>query len=268
MRLPVWRYGGGWHGHDDAVAIEEPLELRLHTPDGPLPLGVLMRTPGDDHDLLLGWLVSEGLMPQALTLAADPENANVWHLSTPEHARLAAGARLSVSSSACGVCGSGSVERLLARAIPPEPFPVPIDPAVLADLPRRLMTVQPTFAATGGVHGAALVTLAGDLLVAREDVGRHNAVDKVVGWAHRRGVLPLSGQVLVVSSRAGFEIVQKAVTAGIGAVVSVGAATSLAVDTAAAFGVVLCGFARDGRFTVYTGAGSLATLAIVGDHPL
>ncbi|WP_412029238.1 formate dehydrogenase accessory sulfurtransferase FdhD [Deinococcus yunweiensis] len=248
----MWRYGGGWHFHDDAVAIEEPLELRLHTPDGPMPLGVLMRTPGHDRDLLLGWLVSEGLMPHSLMLAADPENDNVWHLSTPEHERLAAGARLAVSSSACGVCGSGSVERLLVRATPPEPLEVPINPTLLADLPRRLMTVQPTFTTTGGVHGAAVVTLSGDILVAREDVGRHNAVDKVVGWAQGRGLLPLSSHVLVVSSRAGLEIVQKAVTAGIGVVVAVGAATSLAVETAAAFGVTVCGFARDGRFTVYS----------------
>ena len=209
-----------------------------------------MRTPGHDQELLLGWLISEGLLPTRFTLEADPENPNVWHLHTPEHARLAAGARLAVSSSACGVCGSGNVEQLLGRASPPLWTAGPVRAAWLLGLPRTLLAAQPGFTATGGLHGAALFTAAGELLCAREDVGRHNAVDKVVGWAAHR--LPLVNYVLVVSSRAGFEIVQKAVTAGIGVVVAVSAATSLAVDTATAFGVSLCGFTREGRMTVYS----------------
>ncbi|GGL71679.1 sulfurtransferase FdhD [Deinococcus aerolatus] len=253
VHLPVGLYrAGGWFRRTDAVAVEEPLELRLHTPDRELPLGVLMRTPGHDRELLLGWLVSEGLWPQAFTLDADPENPNVWHLHTPEHERLAAGARLAVSSSACGVCGSGSVEQLLNRASPPSWTAGPLGAAQLAGLPERLRETQAGFQETGGLHGAALFSPAGTLLCSREDVGRHNAVDKAVGAQVHR--LPLTNHVLVVSSRAGFEIVQKAVTAGIGAVVAVGAATSLAVDTAAAFEVTLCGFAREGRFTVYAGA--------------
>ncbi|WP_309573109.1 formate dehydrogenase accessory sulfurtransferase FdhD [Deinococcus sp.] len=234
------------------MAVEEPLELRLHTPERDLPLGVLMRTPGHDRDLLLGWLVSEGLVPRQYELDADPENANVWHLHTPEHERLAAGARLAVSSSACGVCGSGSVEALAVRAAPPLWTAGMLDASFLAGLPERLRAAQPGFALTGGLHGAALFTAGGALLGVREDVGRHNAVDKVVGWAAPS--LPLTDHVLVVSSRAGFEIVQKAVTAGIAVVVAVGAATSLAVDTAATFGVTLCGFTRDGRTTVYANA--------------
>lgn len=253
VHLPVRLYRAGeWSRRTDAVAVEEPLELRLHTPDRELPLGVLMRTPGQDRELLLGWLVSEGLWPQDFTLEADPENANVWHLHTPEHQRLAAGARLAVSSSACGVCGSGSVEQLLSRASPPPWTAGPVCAAVLAGLPERLRETQAGFQETGGLHGAALFSAAGRLLCSREDIGRHNAVDKVVG-AQIAG-LPLRDHVLVVSSRAGFEIVQKAVTAGIGVVVAVGAATSLAVDTAAVFGVTLCGFTREGRFTVYAGA--------------
>lgn len=252
----LWR-GGAPAERVDAVAVEEPLELRLHTPDGPLPLGVLMRTPGHDRELLLGWLVAEGLLPDDLTLHPDAENPNVWHLHTPDFARLAAGARLAVSSSACGVCGSGSVERLMARASPPSWVGGPLDVAWLSGLPEALAAAQPGFAATGGLHGAALFTPDGTRLAAFEDVGRHNAVDKLVGWAQAQGRLPLPDATLVVSSRAGFEIVQKAVTAGIAVVVAVGAATSLAVDTAAAFGVTLCGFARDGRLTVYAGAGRL-----------
>ncbi|MFN4252078.1 formate dehydrogenase accessory sulfurtransferase FdhD [Deinococcus sp.] len=266
MGLPVTLFrAGGAAERLDAVAVEEPLELRLHAPGGVgtedagagLPLGVLMRTPGHDRDLLLGWLISEGLLPAAFTLDADPENANVWHLRTPEYARLAAGARLAVSSSACGVCGSGSIEALAVRAAPPVWTVGPLDASFLADLPERLRTAQPGFAATGGLHGAALFTAEGALRCAREDVGRHNAVDKVVGWAHGQPE-PLADQVLVVSSRAGFEIAQKAVTAGIGVVVAVGAATSLAVDTASVFGVTLCGFTREGRLTVYAGAERVA----------
>ncbi|CAM3657277.1 formate dehydrogenase accessory sulfurtransferase FdhD [Deinococcus frigens] len=257
VHLPAWLYRDeGWAHRDDAVAVEEPLELRLHTPGRELPLGVLMRTPGHDRELLLGWLVSEGLWPQHFTLDADPENANVWHLHTPEHARLAAGARLAVSSSACGVCGSGSVEQLLSRASATLWTAGLARAALLAGLPERLRETQAGFGKTGGMHGAALFTSAGTFVCAHEDIGRHNAVDKVVG--SQIASLPLVDHVLVVSSRAGFEIVQKAVTAGIGVVVAVGAATSLAVDTAAAFRVTLCGFTREGRLTVYAGADRVA----------
>ncbi|WP_328774652.1 formate dehydrogenase accessory sulfurtransferase FdhD [Deinococcus aquaedulcis] len=236
------------------MACEEPLELRLHTPGGPLPLGVLMRTPGFERELLLGWLVAEGLLPDHFALNPDGENPNLWHLHTPEHERLAGAARLAVSSSACGVCGTGSIERLLARATAPGWTAGPLSAAALATFPEGLRAAQPGFAQTGGLHGAGLFTPAGTLLAAFEDVGRHNAVDRVVGWAQARRALPLTDHVLVVSSRAGFEIVQKAVVAGVAVVVAVGAATSLAVDTAAAFGVTLCGFAREGRVTVYSGA--------------
>jgi FdhD protein len=252
LPLPVLRHPSGQE-RLDAVAVEEPLELRLATPNGPLTLGVLMRTPGHDRALLTGWLVSEGLLPARFDLAPDGENANVWHLHTPEHVRLAAGARLSVSSSACGVCGSGSIEQLAVRADAPRWTGGPLTAQALCALPEQLRAAQPGFAASGGLHGAGLYSLDGQALCVFEDVGRHNAVDKVVGWAQERGLLPLSGHVLVVSSRAGFEIAQKAVTAGLAVVVAVGAATTLAVDTAATFGLTLCGFVREGRLTVYTG---------------
>ncbi|WP_226991483.1 formate dehydrogenase accessory sulfurtransferase FdhD [Deinococcus gobiensis] len=257
--MPALRLVGGRpEAREDLLAVEEPLELRLHGPDSPLVLAVLMRTPGHDRELLTGWLVSEGLLPAERTLDPDPENPNVWHLHTPEHARLALGARLGVSSSACGVCGSGSVERLAVRAEAPRWTGGLLDPAMVAALPERLRAAQPGFAATGGLHAAGLFTPQGKLLAAFEDVGRHNATDKAVGWATLRGDLPLSGQVLAVSSRAGFEIVQKAVTAGAAVVVAVGAASSLAADTAATFGVTLCAFTREGRFTVYAAPGRLA----------
>ncbi|MFB9994321.1 formate dehydrogenase accessory sulfurtransferase FdhD [Deinococcus oregonensis] len=243
----------------EQLAVEEPLEVRLHTPSGPVTLGVLMRTPGADAELVRGWLLAEGLwttgLPQkGLQLAPDPENPNVMHLHTPEFQRLAAGARQGVSSSACGVCGTGSIERLAVRAALPTWTGGSLSAAFLAGLPGLLQAHQPGFAASGGLHAAGLFGLDGECLCAYEDVGRHNATDKVLGWALQRGLLPLSGTILVVSSRAGFEIVQKAVTGGVAVVVTVGAATSLAAETAATFGVTLCGWARADRLTVYSGA--------------
>lgn len=241
------------HGSEtfmDVVAVEEPLELRLHGEDAPLTLAVLMRTPGHDRELLLGWLVSEGLLPVEFDLAPDDGNPNVWHLHTPEHSRVAAGARLGVSSSACGVCGTGSIERLAVKAHLPLWTGNPLSPDLILSLPEKLLAAQAGFQATGGLHAAGLFSPAGELLHALEDVGRHNAVDKVVGRAVQR--LPLSNHVLCVSSRAGFEIVQKAVMAGIAVVVTVGAASSLAVETAQTLGVTLCAFTRPDRFTVYS----------------
>lgn len=243
---------GDLHERLDAVAVEEPLELRLGRANVPLTLAVLMRTPGQDRHLLLGWLISEGLLPEGFELVQDAENSNVWTLQTLEQERVARSARLSVSSSACGMCGSGSIEQLAVRATPPAWMGEKLSPALLSSLPGRLLLSQTGFQASGGLHGAGLFSQSGELLCALEDVGRHNAVDKVVGWAWEHGQA-LDSAVLVVSSRAGFEIVQKAVTARIAVVVAVGAATSLAVDTALTFGLTLCAFTREGRFTVYSG---------------
>lgn len=262
-RAPALRLGpGGPERRGDWLAAEDPLELRLTLPAGPLTLAVLMRTPGADRELLLGWLLSEGLLPGEFTLSLDAENPNLWTLSTPDWERVSAGARLGVSSSACGVCGSGSIERLAVRTGPVEWAGPPLDWRLLADLPGRLLSAQAGFRQTGGLHAAGLFTAAGELLGAFEDVGRHNATDKVLGWALGEK-LDLSGLILCVSSRAGFEIVQKAVTAGVPVVVTVGAASSLAVDTALAFGLTLCAFTREGRTTVYAGAQRLSP----SEHP-
>lgn len=253
-RVAVIRHaaGSGQHALDE-VAVEEPLELRLVQPGGPLTLAVLMRTPGHDRQLLLGWLASEGLLPDEFKLVPDVENGNIWYITASEQERLAAGARLSVSSSACGVCGTGSIERLAVRAAVPKWQGGVLSPTLLAGLPEQLTAAQRGFQATGGLHAAALLSETGELLCIYEDVGRHNAVDKAVGWLREQG-REAGDLILAVSSRAGFEIVQKAVSAGISVVVAVGAASSLAVDTAEAFGVTLCAFVREGRLSVYSGA--------------
>lgn len=265
---PAQRFEGGEAiGREEWLATEEPLELRLAlaeeegdlevdvTPEksGGLTLSVLMRTPGADRELLTGWLVSEGLYDPGLDLWPDPENPNLWHLRAPDPAPLAAAARLGVSSSACGVCGSGSIERLAVKAAPPVWTGGPLSAEGLSRLPERLRAEQPGFDRSGGLHAAALFSAGGELLRAFEDVGRHNAVDKVVGWLTLSGP-PAGSLILCVSSRAGFEIVQKAVMAGVAVTVTVGAATSLACDTARVFGVTLGAFAREGRVTLYSGA--------------
>lgn len=237
---------------DDDVALEEPLELRLLRPTGQQSLTLLMRTPSAERELLTGWLTSEGLYPADAQLAPHPENPNVWYLTTAEHERLSMGARLHATSSACGVCGIGSIEQLTLRAQAPVWRGGLLRAEMLGTLPDTLQAAQPLFAATGGTHGAGLFTATGELLCAYEDVGRHNATDKVLGAAYLRG-LDLSRAVLCVSSRAGFEIVQKALVSGVAVVVCVGAATSLAVSTAATFGLTLCAFTRQGRTTVYSG---------------
>lgn len=245
-----WDSGRKWEVGEQ-VAREEPLELRVLTAAGEQTLTVLMRTPGQDTELLTGWLVAEGALPAEFTLRPHPENPNVWWLQTPDPTPALAAARLGTASSACGVCGSGSIERLAVRAAAARWEGGSLSAAWLSSLPARLLEHQPGFHATGGLHGAALFGASGDLLAAAEDVGRHNAVDKVIGQVYRQ--LPLSRAALCVSSRAGFEIVQKAVMAGVAVVVCVGAPSSLALDTAQTFGVTLCGFTREGRTTVYSG---------------
>lgn len=238
----------------DVVAVEEPLELRL----GETPLAVVMRTPGDDADLARGFLLSEGIVlhPAEIAEIARIDGAHV-------SARLASGAAVDPAqfqrsmfvSSSCGVCGKASIEsvRLLAR--PARPFTVRAD--LVASLTARLRAQQPTFDATGGLHAAALFDVHGALLVAREDVGRHNAVDKVIGAAMQQA-WPLPPSVLVVSGRQSFEVVQKAAMAGIGALVGVSAPSSLAVELADELGMLLVGFARGDGFNVYAGAARLA----------
>jgi len=229
----------------DVVAVEEPLEIRI----GGRPVAVTMRTPGHDEELALGFAVSEGLRPEGARLPDDLA-ANTVLLDAPgfDPERLV---RSFYTSSSCGVCGKGALEAVAVEAARVE-SDLRIDPALLATLPDRLRESQPAFAATGGIHATGLFAADGTLLCLREDVGRHNAMDKVIGWAFREGRLPLTDAVLCVSGRLSFELVQKAAVAGCPIVVAVGAPSSLAVELAGDRGVTLCGFVRAGRMNVYT----------------
>ena len=233
-------------GVDDVVAIEEPLEIRV---DGS-PLAVTMRTPGHDDDLALGFLYGEGLIdgPRPAGLTDDLAN-NIVEVAGPLTGDP--GTRRFYTTSSCGVCGKGALEEVAVHSAPIGDGPV-IARALAAALPARLE--QPAFARTGGVHATGLFTAAGELRVSREDVGRHNAMDKVVGHALVAGWLPLQNQVLCVSGRLSFELVQKAAVAGAPILVGVGAPSSLAIELAADRGLTLCGFARRGRLNVYTRA--------------
>lgn len=246
--------GGERRRAPDVLAVEEPLEIRL---DG-RPVTTTMRTPGDDHELAVGFAHAEGLLDgvrlhgvRSCGLGLDERAAfNVVDLSTAGTAPPPT-PRLTAQTAACGVCGSADVDALLARlrplAAPPE---VPVE--VLLAVGERVRPAQELFAATGGVHAAAAFTRDGEPVVVREDIGRHNAVDKVVGRLRLDGRLPAHGLGLHVSGRAGFEIVQKAWAAGFGTVVAVGAPTSLAVEVARTAGITLAAFLRPGGLNLYS----------------
>src|SRR5581483_9580661 len=223
----------------DLLAVEEPLEIRI---DGE-PLTVTMRTPGDDIDLAAGFLYTEGLLgslDQVREIRMCDEN--VAAVSPAAGAALAPSSRNFVTTSACGVCGKDSIEAIRVRSrFDVAADPVRVSAAVLASLPDRLRHAQRVFASTGGLHAAGLFTAAGELLVLREDVGRHNAVDKVAGWALRSGRLPLTGCVLLVSGRASFELVQKAVMIGVPVLAAVSAPSSLAASLASETGLTRVG---------------------------
>ncbi len=231
-------------GERDLVAIEEPLEIRV---DG-APLAVTMRTPGHDEELALGFLHGEGLIAGVVEVRlTDDLAANTVEVRGP--LRRDPGARSFYTTSSCGVCGKGALEQVAVDCAPLGDGPR-LPRALLASLPDRL--VQPGFARTGGLHATGLFDARGELLCVREDVGRHNAMDKVLGWALAGGLVPLSDYVLCVSGRLSFELVQKAAVAGAPILVGVGAPTSLAVELADDRGLTLCGFARGGRVNVYT----------------
>jgi FdhD protein len=230
-------------GEVDRVAIEEPLEIRV---DGE-PVAVTMRTPGHDEDLALGFLHGEGLIdgPRPAGLTEDLA-ANVIEVAGP---LLRAPSRRSFyATSSCGVCGKGALEEIAVLADPAPDGPR-VSRELLAGLPDRL--AQPAFEGSGGVHATGLFDSAGNLLIAREDVGRHNAMDKVIGRALADGLVPLAGRMLCVSGRLAFELVQKAAVAGCPVLVGVGAPTSLAVELARDRGMTLAGFARGDRVNVY-----------------
>jgi FdhD protein len=241
VRLPEGR------SERDFVAVEEPLEIRI----GGNPVAVTMRTPGHDQELALGFCLSEGLRPTAARLPDDLA-ANTVDVDAPgfDTSRVQ---RNFYTSSSCGVCGKGALEAVAVEAARVESqLQVPL--ALVVQLPDRLREAQAAFAATGGLHATGLFTATGDLLCAREDVGRHNAMDKAIGWAFGTGRLPLAEDILCVSGRLSFELVQKAAVAGCPLLVAVGAPSSLAVSLAEDRGITLCGFVRNGGANVYTEA--------------
>ncbi|HEX3005038.1 MAG TPA: formate dehydrogenase accessory sulfurtransferase FdhD [Angustibacter sp.] len=249
-------------GRPDTVTVEEPLQVRV----GGRPLTVTMRTPGDDFDLTIGFLLTEGLISSAQDVATlmhcQDEGDDGRPTFNVVDVVLQPGVELPdvslersfFSTSSCGVCGKASVDAVRVRS----PYDVTTDttrisPAVLAAMPDALREAQKVFDRTGGLHAAGLFTADGELLVVREDIGRHNAVDKVIGWAAREGRLPLTGCVLFVSSRASFELTQKAMMAGIPCLAAVSAPSSLAIELAKEAGMTLAGFVRPPRMTVYAG---------------
>ena len=233
-------------GVRDEVAVEEPLEIRV---DGQ-PLAVTMRTPGHDDELALGFLYGEGLIdgPREAGLTDDLA-ANIVEVAGPLLREV--GGRRFYTTSSCGVCGKGALEEVAVYAPRLVGGPT-VDRALLAALPDRLR--QPTFERTGGLHATGLFSADGELLIVREDVGRHNAMDKVIGRALLDGRLPLRDAILCVSGRLAFELVQKAVVAGAPILVGVGAPTSLAVELAVDRDLTLAGFARGDRVNIYAGA--------------
>jgi FdhD protein len=244
-KVELTRYPGG--ADRDVVAVEEPLEIRVNGS----PVAVTMRTPGHDEELALGFCLSEGLRPGRAALPADLA-ANTVDVEAPgfDPERLR---RSFYVSSSCGVCGKGALDAVAVEA-PHVESDLRLPAALLVSLPDRLREAQDAFAATGGLHATGLFEGSGQLLCVREDVGRHNALDKVLGWAFTEGRLPLADSVLCLSGRIAFELVQKAAVAGCPIVVAVGAPSSLAVELAADRGITLCGFTRDERMNVYSGA--------------
>ena len=230
----------------DALAVEEPLEIRV---DG-RPIAVTMRTPGDDLDLAIGFLVTEGADVASATACAD----NVVDVTVRAMPDLQ---RNFYTSSSCGLCGKASIDAVrTASRYDVRTDDAPLDPATLVTLPDQLRAAQRGFDKTGGLHGAGLFR-DGELLCLREDVGRHNAVDKVIGWAVQHELLPLTGTVLQVSGRASFELVQKALMAGIPTLAAVSAPSSLAVELAEEAGMTLIGFLRGSSYNIYAGADRL-----------
>ena len=276
----LWRFqAGGVEEGADHLATEEPLEIRLIQGERRRTVAVTMRTPGNDAELALGFLFAEsvvdrreqvlrvehcpeveeigGSCPNIVEVELDPDGPE------PELAPLE---RHFFTSSACGVCGKAGLEALRVRVSGPLPAGPVISPEVLKTLPGRLRESQGLFEATGGLHAAALFDASGTLIALREDVGRHNALDKLLGWAFTEDLLPLSDDVVLVSGRSSYEILQKCLVAGVPIVCAVSAPSSLAVELAERFGVTLVGFLRGDRFNVYSGAGRVEGLTS-GDEP-
>jgi FdhD protein len=260
-----WTDGHDRHVLDD-VAAEEPLEIRM----GGDVLTITMRTPGDDFELAAGFLHAEGVVNRRdditrISYGSAPDGTmtgNVVEVALRREGSVdvAAFERHVVAASSCGICGRTSIAAVCARETPPPNPHFRIDPNLLTQLPAVLRSAQQIFGRTGGLHAAGLFDATGTLVLVREDIGRHNAVDKVVGSALLQGRLPLDERLLLVSGRGGFEIVQKALVAGVPILASVSAPSSLAVQMARAGGLTLVGFLRDRRFVVYSHAKRIATL--------
>jgi len=251
-----------WHGgatseRTEALAVEEPLEIRL----AGRRFTLTMRTPGHDEELAAGFLFAEGFINDAAELgeirrvrgrkgAVEPNAIDIV-LNVPADGLRARLKRNFVMSSSCGVCGKTSIESIRRRVAPPADS-ARVAPAVLLALSEKLREGQRVFAATGGLHGAAIFSLDGTMIAIREDVGRHNAVDKVIGYALTNAMVPLAQHIMMVSGRLSFEIVQKAAAAGVPILAAVSAPSSLAVELAEEIGTTLVGFLRDGSFNIYT----------------
>jgi FdhD protein len=248
----------------DRLTTEEPLEIRLEGPGmDQRSVAVTMRTPGNDFELAVGFLHTEGVIAGKDDVATvrycavprEEQQYNVVSVTVTRPVEFAE--RNFYATSSCGVCGKASLEAIEVRCAPVAEGPV-VDPAAITAMPDALRAAQAVFERTGGLHAAALFDPSGSLIEVREDVGRHNAVDKLIGAALLAGHLPLSDSVMLVSGRSSFEIVQKAATAGIPIICAVSAPSSLAVDAARRFGITLIGFLRGERFNVYTGAERIA----------
>ncbi len=257
--------GGRRRDRDDQLAAEEPLEIRLQAGGETQTVAVTMRTPGNDFELAAGFLHNEGIVGEPAQVSgisycvdADVEadqrynivNVGLRRASLPELATLE---RHFYTTSACGVCGKASLDAIEMRDCPALPAGPRVSPSVLTGLPGKLRAAQGLFDATGGLHAAGLFDAEGELVCLREDVGRHNAVDKLIGWAFMQRKLPLHECLLLVSGRASFEILQKSTVAGLPVVCAVSAPSHLAVDVARRFGVTLIGFLRGERLNVYAG---------------
>ncbi|MBM4409441.1 MAG: formate dehydrogenase accessory sulfurtransferase FdhD [Chloroflexi bacterium] len=253
--------GGELEIRADVVVAEEPLEIRAAGPEQePVAIAITMRTPGDEDELAIGFLRTEGLIDGRDVVKAEagdparmsaPDDTITVRLNRPFDASTVA-ERHFVATASCGICGKASIDEVAVRADPIPPGVPVVSPAVLLALPDRLRTAQSAFESTGGLHAAGLFTPAGELIALREDVGRHNALDKLVGSQVIARRLPLNDRILVVSGRVSFEIVQKAAVAGIPIVAAVSAPSSLAIDAAERLGVTLVGFLRGERFNIYS----------------
>lgn len=242
----------------DVLAVEEPLDIRIDAGGITRSVAITMRTPGRDEDLARGFLFTEGVLTATIKTSVEVKKENVVVVTLPkgqsvDWKRLE---RHSYTSSSCGVCGKTSLEQVYA-AVPYGNTPgveLRVAPETISLLPEKLRAAQELFDKTGGIHAAGLFDLSGKLLHFAEDVGRHNALDKLIGFALRKKLLPLDQHLLLLSGRASFELIQKAAMAGISLVAAVGAPSSLAVSLAEEMGLTLCGFVRDGGFNVYCGA--------------